>query len=97
MQASALNPSSSPNSPRIAEIYFTYALALSKLGRCGEVLQVSQVVQSRIPTDEISVANVGEAVAACGQTLTAPESPTPPQNAGTPADDPESTAATPTP
>ena len=25
-----------PNAPRIAEIYFTYALALSKVGRCGE-------------------------------------------------------------
>lgn len=61
-----------PNAPRIAEIYFTYALALSKLGRCGEVLQVAQIVQSRLPTDEISVANVNEAVRACGQTLNTP-------------------------
>jgi tetratricopeptide (TPR) repeat protein len=71
-----------PNAPRIAEIYFTYALALSKMGRCGEVLRVSQVVQSRVPTDEISVANVQEAVNACGQTLNTPTAA--PQSAATP-------------
>jgi tetratricopeptide (TPR) repeat protein len=73
-----------PNSPRIAEIYFTYALALSRLGRCGEVLQVAQLVQSRLPTDEISVANVEEAVAACGATLDAEPSPSPAAAEGTP-------------
>jgi tetratricopeptide (TPR) repeat protein len=71
-----------PNAPRIAEIYFTYALALSKMGRCGEVLRVAQVVQSRVPTDEISVANVDEAVKACGQTLNTPTAA--PQSASTP-------------
>jgi len=70
-----------PNSPRIAEIYFTYALALSKLGQCGEVLKIAQVVQSRIPTDDISVANVNEAVSACGQTLNTPTAA--PQSAAT--------------
>lgn len=75
-----------PNAPRVAEIYFTYALALSKLGRCGEVLRVAQLVQSRVPTDEISVANVDEAVNACGQTLNTPTAA--PQSAAT------STAAT---
>jgi tetratricopeptide (TPR) repeat protein len=66
-----------PNSPRIAEIYFTYALALSKIDRCGEVLQIAQLVQTRIPTDEISVANVEEAVRACGESLGAPAAPLP--------------------
>ena len=66
-----------PNSPRIAEIYFTYALALSKIDRCGEVLQISQLIQARIPTDEISVANVAEAVKACGRTLTEVGTPSP--------------------
>jgi tetratricopeptide (TPR) repeat protein len=66
-----------PNSPRIAEIYFTYALALSKIGRCGEVLQLAQLVQTRIPDDEISVANVNEAVSACGESLNAISSPLP--------------------
>jgi tetratricopeptide (TPR) repeat protein len=54
-----------PNDDRIAEIYFTYALVLSRLGRCGETLQVAQTVQARIPTDEISVANVNEAINTC--------------------------------
>lgn len=67
----------SPNSPRIAEIFFTQALALSKIGRCGEVLQIAQLVQTRIPTDEIAVANVNEAVSACGQSLKAASSPSP--------------------
>jgi tetratricopeptide (TPR) repeat protein len=65
-----------PDSPRIAEIYFTYALALSKVGRCGEVLQIAQQVQTRIPDDEIAVANVEAAVSACGQILSATSTPT---------------------
>jgi tetratricopeptide (TPR) repeat protein len=65
-----------PNAPRIAEIYFTQALALAKMGRCGEVLQIAQLVQSRIPTDETSIANVNEAVNACGQTLSVGGTPT---------------------
>ncbi len=58
-----------PNAPRIAEIYFTYALALAKVGRCGDTLQVAQQVQSQIPTDDIAVTNVGEAVKLCQATL----------------------------
>jgi tetratricopeptide (TPR) repeat protein len=58
-----------PNSPRIAEIYFTYALALSKVGRCGETLQVAQIVQARIPEDTLSVDNVNEAIKTCQQNL----------------------------
>lgn len=65
-----------PNAPRIAEIYFTQALALAKMGRCGEVLQIAQLVQSRIPTDETSIANVNEAVNACGQSLSVGGTPT---------------------
>lgn len=84
-----------PNAPRIAEIYFTYALGLSKLGQCGEVLRVAQLVQSRIPTDDISVANVEEAVSACGQKLNTPTAA--PQGVGTPLPSAgaESTAAPP--
>jgi hypothetical protein len=59
-----------PGSPRIAEIFFTYALALAKVGRCGETLQVAQQVQSTIPTDDISVTNVNDAIKTCQQNLT---------------------------
>jgi tetratricopeptide (TPR) repeat protein len=58
-------------SPTRAEIYFTYALTLAKVGRCGEVLQIVQLVQSRIPTDEVSVGNVNQAVTICQQNLDA--------------------------
>lgn len=61
-----------PNSPRTAEIYFTYALTLAKIGRCGETLQVAQTVQSRIPADDLSVGNVNEAVKQCQQELASP-------------------------
>jgi tetratricopeptide (TPR) repeat protein len=87
-----------PGSPRIAEIYFTYALALSKLDRCGEVLKVSQIIQSRIPTDEISIANVEAAVSACGESLGTPASPSPIATEGTPlVDSGADSAAAPTP
>lgn len=58
-----------PNSPRLAEIYFTYALALAKVGRCGETLQVARTVQFRIPDDTLSVDNVNEAIKNCQQNL----------------------------
>ena len=60
-----------PGAARIAEIYFTYALALAKAGRCGETLQVSQLVQARIPQDETAVASVNEAINVCQQDLAA--------------------------
>lgn len=59
-----------PGSPRIAEIFFTDALALAKVGRCGETLQIAQLVQSTIPTDDIAVGNVNDAIKTCQQNLT---------------------------
>ena len=58
-----------PGAPRIAEIYFTYALTLARVGRCGETLQVAQMVEARIPTDDVSVTNVNEAINMCQQNL----------------------------
>jgi len=58
-----------PNAPRIAEIYFTYAMALAKVGRCGETLQIAQTVQGTIPTDDIAVGNVNQAIQTCQQNL----------------------------
>ncbi|HEX2697520.1 MAG TPA: tetratricopeptide repeat protein [Anaerolineales bacterium] len=65
-----------PNSPRLAEIYFTYALALGKVGRCGDTLKVAQIVQARIPDDSLSVDNVNEAIKNCQQFLASPTTPT---------------------
>ncbi len=63
-----------PNAPRVAEIYFTYALVLAKVGRCGDTLQVAQVVEARVPTDDIAVTNVNEAITTCQQNLAASSS-----------------------
>ena len=59
------------NDTRIAEYYFTYALVLARLNRCGEALQVAQQIQARVPTDEIAVANAQEVVVICQQNLAA--------------------------
>jgi len=54
-----------PNSPRLAEIYYTYASALAKVGRCGDTLKIAQIVQARIPNDTTSVDKVNEAIKNC--------------------------------
>jgi tetratricopeptide (TPR) repeat protein len=88
-----------PNAPRIAEIYFTYALGLSKVGRCGESLQVAQTVQTRIPTDDIAVTNVGQAISNCQASLgtSIPLTPSAVATGGTPPSKPSATARVPSP
>jgi tetratricopeptide (TPR) repeat protein len=56
-----------PNNTRLAEYYFTYALALARLNRCGDALKVAQTINDRIPSDETSVTNAAEAVNICRQ------------------------------
>ncbi len=57
------------NDTRIAEYYFTYGLALARLDRCGEALQIAQQIQAGVPADEIAVANAGEINNICQQKL----------------------------
>jgi tetratricopeptide (TPR) repeat protein len=54
-----------PNSPRLAEYYFTYGLALARLNRCGEALKIAQTINDRIPSDETAIANAAEVVNIC--------------------------------
>ncbi len=54
---------------RIAEYYFTYGLALARIGRCGEALKIAQLLQDRVPADEIAVANAEEIVNICRRNL----------------------------
>jgi tetratricopeptide (TPR) repeat protein len=61
-----------PDSPRIAEYYFTYGLALARLNQCGEALQIAQLIISRIPSDELAVDNANEITNRCQQNLDAP-------------------------
>lgn len=72
-----------PDSPRIAEYYFTYGLALSRTNQCGEALQIAQLIISRIPADELAVDNANEIVNRCQQSLDSPPAtPTPDSAAG---------------
>jgi tetratricopeptide (TPR) repeat protein len=59
------------NDTRIVEYYYTYGLVLARMNRCGEALQIAQQIQSRIPSDEIAVANAQEMVIICEQNLAA--------------------------
>ncbi|MBI3165961.1 MAG: tetratricopeptide repeat protein [Anaerolineales bacterium] len=61
-----------PGSPRVAEYYFTYGLALSRLDQCGDALQIAQLIVSRIPADELAVENANEITNRCQENLNAP-------------------------
>lgn len=63
-----------PDSPRIAEYYFTYGLALARLNECGEALQIAQLIISRVPADELAVDNANEITNRCQQNLESPPS-----------------------
>ena len=54
-----------PGNTRIAEYYFTYGLALARVNRCGEALQIAQTIQARIPADELAVDNANEIINRC--------------------------------
>jgi hypothetical protein len=56
---------------RIAEYYFTYGLALARLNRCGEALQVAQMIVARVPSNELAVENAGEIENRCRKNLVA--------------------------
>jgi len=76
----------SGSTARVAEYYFTYGLALSRLNRCGEALQIAQLIISRIPSDELSVGNANAIIERCQQNLQT--TPTPPLPTGTPESTP---------
>ena len=64
------------NNARIAEYYFTYALVLAHLKRCGEALQISQQIIGTIPSNELALYNAQEAINLCQENLNTPSSPT---------------------
>jgi len=84
------------NDIRLAEIYYTYGLALARTGQCGEALQIAQEIQSKIPTDETAVFNAGEMIRICEENLANPPSSTStPSGAEATSAAPPSTTATP--
>ncbi len=60
---------------RVAEYYFTYGLALSRLNQCGEALRIARLLLERVPADELAVGNANEIITRCQQNLK--QTPTP--------------------
>ncbi len=60
---------------RVAEYYFTYALALARLNRCSEAIPVANLILGRLPSDEVAVANANKALEICEQNLSTPSAP----------------------
>jgi tetratricopeptide (TPR) repeat protein len=54
---------------RVVEYYFTYALALAHLSRCGEALPIANLILGRVSADEIAVANANEVFGICEKNL----------------------------
>ncbi len=61
----------------VAEYYFTYALVLAKLNRCGDALQVARTIKETLPSDDLSVGNADEAIRICQANLESPATSTP--------------------
>ena len=52
---------------RVGEYYYTYGLALAKLGQCGEALPVAQSITSNLMSDQIAQYNAQEINNICEQ------------------------------
>jgi tetratricopeptide (TPR) repeat protein len=50
---------------RVGEFYYTYGLVLSKLGQCGEALQIAQAVATNLRNDDIATYNAQEIINVC--------------------------------
>ncbi len=66
-----------PNDARVAEYYFTYGLALTRLDACGEALDIARMLKERVPADELAIENADEIIKRCQQNLEQPPEPLP--------------------
>jgi tetratricopeptide (TPR) repeat protein len=80
-----------PNLPRIAEYYFTYGLALSRLNKCGEALPIAQTILARIPDDALAVEQANTIISRCQQNLLETPLPLPTSSKPAPVSPPVST------
>ncbi len=86
-----------PGDPLISEYYFTDALVLARLNRCGEALQIVQKIQALVPSDQTAMDNADAATQICQKNIGAPSASTgtaSPASTGTPT--PEAPADIPT-
>jgi tetratricopeptide (TPR) repeat protein len=70
-----ITPVELSNDLRVAEYYFTYALVLARLGRCGDALPVAQQILTALPADEIATFNANEAIRICNESLSGTPAP----------------------
>jgi tetratricopeptide (TPR) repeat protein len=56
----------------ITEYYWTYGLALAKVGRCSDAVPVFRLLEQQLPEDEVAIANVAEGLSLCGESAPAP-------------------------
>jgi tetratricopeptide (TPR) repeat protein len=61
-----------PDSPRVAEYYWTYGQVLARLNQCGEALRIAQLILSRIPANETAVEKAAQINERCQQNLDSP-------------------------
>lgn len=65
------------NETRVAEVYYTYGLALARVNDCGEALKISQILQTNLSNDENSMAAATEIINICQENLDNPVFDTP--------------------
>ena len=75
-----------PNDRFSIEFHYTYARALARENQCGEGLQIVQLLQSRVRSNEDAMAAADKAIEICQENLNNPavDTPTPPPAGGTP-------------
>jgi tetratricopeptide (TPR) repeat protein len=56
----------------IAQYYYTYAILLAQMGRCNEVLPLTQMILGSVPSNQYAVYNAGYAQQLCAQSLGTP-------------------------
>ncbi len=75
----------------VMEYYSRYGLALARVNRCSEAVQVAQAMLQTIPDDETAVYNAEEIIRICQEFQENPPTPTPTEEAGEIEAAPEST------
>ena len=75
-----------PNDRFSIEFHYTYVLALARENQCGEGLQIVQLLQSRVRSNEDAMAAADKAIEICQENLNNPavDTPTPTPTEGTP-------------
>ncbi len=53
----------------VAEYYYTYGLALARMNQCGEALPIAQMLQSRLPANDLALAKADEIYSICSENL----------------------------